>query len=110
MKANSMSAVNTDMKQMMMKTSSAVAYPTCTVQYSTVQYSTVQYTVSAVSHLRLGLAAEPDGDHGEHGGGAQLGAGGGLLALVRLNQPEGDPGAHHDDVQGHVHLQKGEHG
>ena len=116
MKANSMRAVNTDMKQMMMKTSSAVAYPTCTVQYSAVQYSTVkcsalqysvvQYsTVRAVSHLRLCLAAEPDGDDCKHGGGAQLGAGGGLLALVRLDQPEGDPGAHHDDVQGHVHLQ-----
>ena len=60
MKANSMRAVNTDMKQMMMKTSSAVAYPTCTVQCSVVQYSTVR----AVSHLRLCLAAEPDGDHG----------------------------------------------
>ena len=82
-----------------------------TVKCSAVQYSAVPYsTVRAVSHLRLCLAAESDCDDCKHGGGAQLGAGGGLLALVRLDQPEGDPGAHHDDVQGHVHLQKGEHG
>ena len=57
-----------------------------------------------VTHLGLGLASEADGDHGQDGGGPELGPCGRLLALVRLDQPEGDPGAHHDDVQRDVHL------
>ena len=61
--------------------------------------------IVTVTHLGLGLAAEPDGDDGEDGGGAQLGPGWGLLPLVGLDQPEGDPGGHHDDVQRDVHLQ-----
>lgn len=62
-------------------------------------------TMIVMTHLRLGLAAEPDGDHSEDGGGAELGPGGCLLSLVSLDQPEGDPGGHYDDVQGNVHLQ-----
>ena len=61
-----------------------------------------------VAHLGLGLAAKPDSDDGEDRGGAQLGPGGRLLALVRLDQPEGDPGAHHDDVQRNVDLESGD--
>ena len=64
----------------------------------------MKVTMIVMTHLRLGLAAKPDGDHSEDGGGAELGPGGCLLALVSLDQPEGDPGAHHDDVQGNVHL------
>ena len=62
--------------------------------------------IVTVTHLGLGLPAEPDSDDGQDGGGAQLGPGGGLLPLVSLDQPEGDPGGHHDNVQGNVHLQR----
>ena len=48
--------------------------------------------VVTVTHLGLGLAAEPDCDDGQDGGGTQLGPGGCLLPLVSLDQPEGDPG------------------
>ena len=63
-------------------------------------------TMIVMAHLGLGLAAEPNGDHGQDGGCAKLGPGGCLLALVSLDQPEGDPGAHYDDVQWNIHLEK----
>ena len=71
-----------------------------------VKVTMIMILTVTVTHLGLGLAAEPDGDDGQDGGGAQLGPGGGLLPLVSLDQPEGDPGGHHDDVQGDVHLQR----
>ena len=58
-----------------------------------------------VPHLRLSLASEPDGDNGEDSGGSQLSSCRRLLTLVSLHQPEGDPGAHDDDIQWNIHLQ-----
>ena len=64
----------------------------------------------SVANLWLSLPSESNGDHSQHSGGSKLGSSRSFLAFLCLDQPEGDPGAHHDDVQGHVHLQKGEHG
>ena len=29
------------------------------------------------------------------------------MSLLSLDQPESDPGAHHDDIEGDVHLERG---
>ena len=58
-----------------------------------------------VGHLGLRLSAEADSDDGESACGPQAGPGGVLLAEVRLDQPEGHPGAHHDDGERDVDLE-----
>ena len=45
-----------------------------------------------------------EGDHGEHGGDAQPGPGGGRAAV----EVEADPGHDHDQAAGHVHLARGQ--
>ena len=59
-----------------------------------------------VSDLRLGLATESYRDNSQDCSGSQLGPGRSFLTLVSLDQPEGDPGAHHDNVEGNIHLCK----
>ena len=57
------------------------------------------------ARLATSSKSEPDGDHCQHCGGAQPCPRRSLLPQLRLDQPEADPGAHHDDDQGRVHLE-----